>query len=246
MGSTDSFAPARGCMEFGTLAALHPGRIDLGLGRAPGGDRATFHALRRDPSASDDFPQDVAELQAYLKGEAVNGVRAMPGAGSRVPLYILGSSLFGAQLAARMGLTYGFASHFASDQLKAAVALYRGAFRPSAQLDRPHVIAGVNVIVGDTEAEARAQLTRAQRMRASVLIGGGRTLSDAEADQILAAPQGRFLADMMRYTAVGTPEVVRTYLQDFARHADADELMLALSGPTLGLRLRALDVVAEG
>ena len=232
--------------QFGTLATLHPGRIDLGLGRAPGGDASTFRALRRDPAAAESFPADVVELQAYLSGHAgVAGVRATPGSDTNVPLYILGSSLFGARLAATLGLPYAFASHFAPGALTQAVALYRGAFRPSAALDRPYVIAGVNVVCADTEAEARAQHQQAQRLRASVLLGGGRDLSDAEADAALASPHGRFLQEMTRYSAIGTPEVVRATLQEFARHADADELMLALGGTTTALRVSAAGIVAE-
>ncbi len=141
--------------QFGTLAALHPGRIDLGLGRAPGTDRTTLRALRREVTAADDFPDDVLELQGYLAGESlVEGVNAYPGRGSGVPLYILGSSLFGAQLAARFGLPYAFASHFAPADLQPAVAAYRRDFRPSQQLAEPHVIAGVNAIAAESEEDA--------------------------------------------------------------------------------------------
>src|SRR5205814_3940555 len=136
-----------------------PGRIDLGLGRAPGTDPQTFRALRRDPSASDAFPYDVLELQAFLSDESkVPDVRATPGAGTNVPLYILGSSLFGAQLAAMLGLPYAFASHFAPAALQDAVAVYRREFRPSEQLDAPYVIAGVNVVVADSDTEANDML----------------------------------------------------------------------------------------
>ena len=141
--------------QFGTLEAMYPGRIDLGLGRAPGSDQNTMYALRRDPKSADTFPQDVLELQAYLAGESqVPGVDAVPGKGARVPLYILGSSLFGAQLAAALGLPYAFASHFAPQALEAAVATYRREFKPSAQLGAPYVIAGVNVIAADTVRQA--------------------------------------------------------------------------------------------
>src|SRR5919202_2143233 len=133
--------------QFGTLETLHPGRIDLGLGRAPGGDKNTLRALRRDATSANDFPQDVLELQGYLTGQSrIPGVEAIPGAGTNVPLYILGSSLFGAQLAAALGLPYAFASHFAPDALHEAVELYRREFRASDQLIEPYVIAGVNVI----------------------------------------------------------------------------------------------------
>src|ERR1700759_4349569 len=137
--------------QFGTLAALYPGRIDLGLGRAPGSDQNTMYALRRNPSSADTFPQDVLELQGYLTGNTrVPGVDAIPGKGSNVPLYILGSSLFGAKLAAALGLPYAFASHFAPAALDAAIATYRAEFRASEQLEAPYVIAGVNIIAADT------------------------------------------------------------------------------------------------
>src|SRR3954464_5877031 len=152
--------------QFGTLEAMYPGRIDLGLGRAPGSDQNTMYALRRNPSSADRFPQDVLELQAYLAGETrVPGVDAIPGKGSNVPLYILGSSMFGATLAAALGLPYAFASHFAPDALETAVAAYRREFRPSAELERPCVIAGVTVIAADTSSGARQQFLAAKRNR---------------------------------------------------------------------------------
>ncbi len=233
--------------QFGTLATLHPGRIDLGLGRAPGSDQNTMRALRRDPHSADEFPQDVLELQAYLKGESrIPGVEAIPGSGTDVPIYILGSSLFGAQLAAVLGLPYAFASHFAPQALQPAVADYRRKFRPSEQLGEPYVIAGVNVIAADTDAEAQEQFLRVRRSRVARFIGRGQKLTDDEADAILASPQGRQLADMMRYTAVGTGPAVTEYLDEFSRLADADELILACAGPTLDARLHTLDLVAEG
>ena len=172
-------------------------------------------------------------------------MNATPGAGTHVPLYILGSSLFGAQLAARFGLPYGFASHFAPAALEEAVALYRRTFRPSEVLERPYVIAGMNVVAADDAADAPAQLLTVQRARVGALLAGGRFLEDAEADAILAAPEGRFLLDMMRYSAVGTPDTVATAIARFARHADADEVILAHAGPTLAQRLRSVDLVAD-
>src|SRR6204780_1365831 len=145
--------------QFGALDAMYPHRIDLGLGRAPGPDQATFRAMRRDPRSSDAFPTDVQELQAFLAGSSlVPGVDAIPGKGSRVPLYVLGSSLFGAQLAARLGLPYAFASHFAPDALDAALEVYRSEFKPSDQLASPYVIAGANVVAADTTAAAQGEL----------------------------------------------------------------------------------------
>jgi luciferase family oxidoreductase group 1 len=160
-------APLLIAEQFGTLAAMYPGRIDLGLGRAPGSDQNTMYALRRDPGSADTFPQDIVELQGYLTGSTrVPGVDAIPGKGSDVPLYILGSSLFGAGLAAALGLPYAFASHFAPAALEAALALYRSEFRPSGQLEQPYAIAGVNVIAADTESAAREQLQGIRRVRA--------------------------------------------------------------------------------
>src|SRR5689334_17249907 len=160
-------APLTIAEQFGTLDAMYPGRIDLGLGRAPGSDQNTMYALRRDPMSADKFPQDVLELQGYLTGNTrVPGVDAVPGKGSNVPLYVLGSSMFGATLAAALGLPYAFASHFAPQLLEPAVAAYRQEFRPSEQLDRPYVIAGVNAVASDTTDDARAQLDAVRRIRA--------------------------------------------------------------------------------
>lgn len=233
--------------QFGTLASLHPGRIDLGLGRAPGTDPQTFRALRRDPRAAETFPNDVLELQGYLTGSSrVPGVEATPGKGTDVPLYILGSSLFGAELAALLGLPYGFASHFAPQALHAAVARYREHFRPSAQLDAPYVIAGVNVIAADSDDDAEAQHRVARRQRVRRFFDrAGQALTDAEADALLGSPRAAFVDEMMRYTAVGRPEAVRTALDDFAEHAGADELMIVHQGTTVAERLRSVELTAQ-
>ncbi|WP_439029449.1 LLM class flavin-dependent oxidoreductase [Gordonia terrae] len=218
--------------QFGTLAELHPGRIDLGLGRAPGSDQQTFAALRRTHASAERFPHDVLELQAFLGDESrIEGVRATPGAGTHVPLYILGSSLFGAQLAAALGLPYAFASHFAPQALTEAVALYRREFRPSDALAEPYVIAGVGAIADDDADRAREQLQIAKRQRVSLLFGRGRTFTDEEADAILSMPQGRQIDEMTTYSGVGTPAEVRDYLTWFAGHADADELIVASMAP---------------
>ncbi|WP_062076820.1 LLM class flavin-dependent oxidoreductase [Demequina globuliformis] len=217
--------------QFGTLETLHPGRIDLGLGRAPGGDRAVFAALRRTPESSDRFPQDVLELQGYLGDESrVHGVEATPGKGSQVPLYILGSSLFGAQLAAQLGLPYAFASHFAPAALTEAVAAYRDGFQPSAQLDSPHVILGANVFAAESTALAQEQFAASRRSRVRMMLKRGPSIpeySDADIDAFLTTPQGAQLADMMRITAVGTGEKVRAWLNDFAAQHGADEVITA-------------------
>lgn len=240
-------APLTIAEQFGTLAVLHPGRIDLGLGRAPGTDQGTLRALRRDPRSAEAFPQDVVELQGYLGDQSrVPGVEATPGKGTHVPLYILGSSLFGAELAGLMGLPYAFASHFAPAALLDAVATYRGAFRPSAQLDAPHVIAGVNVIAADTEAAARAELAITRRARVKrMFTRGGRALSDAEADDLLRSPQAAYVDEMLRYTACGTPDAVAAYLDDFAAASGADELMTVHQASTRAARLRSVELTAR-
>jgi luciferase family oxidoreductase group 1 len=239
-------APLTIAEQFGTLAALHPGRIDLGLGRAPGSDQNTLYALRRDPNTSDAFPQDVLELQAFLSDEtAVPGVYATPGRGTHVPLYILGSSLFGAQLAAALGLPYAFASHFAPAALEEAVSTYRREFTPSAQLDAPYVIAGVNVIAADDPDDARQQLHTTLAARVRGFLGRGRDWTDEQAEQVLASPQGQQIAQMMTHAAVGTPGQALDYLEDFAKRADADELITAHQSPTIEARLRSVSLLAE-
>lgn len=233
--------------QFGTLAELHPGRIDLGLGRAPGTDPVTWQALRRDPSAPEWFPQDVVELQGYLRGESLRpGVSAHPGAGTNVPLYILGSSLFGAELAADLGLPYAFASHFAPSLLQHAVATYRAQFRPSTQLAEPYVIAGANAVAADSDDDARQQLERAVRTRVARFLARDRELLPDDIDRLVASPQGQQVAGMMRYTVAGTAPQVGAQLVDFARHADADEVMLVFAATSLDDRLRAMELVAEG
>jgi luciferase family oxidoreductase group 1 len=250
--------------QFGTLAELHPGRIDLGLGRAPGSDQNTARAMRRDPRSSDQFPEDVLELQAFLRGEStVPGVQAVPGSGTNVPLYILGSSLFGAQLAAAFGLPYAFASHFAPGALHEAMALYRSEFRPSRQLAEPYAIAAVNVIAADDETDARVQFEATRRARVRSLITRspsptGEATTDAvpteatpiqytddQIDGFLTTPEGRNIANMMRYSAVGTPSQVRTFLDEFAASVNADELLLAHQSPNINDRLRSVVLTAE-
>ncbi|MGJ7441089.1 LLM class flavin-dependent oxidoreductase [Aquipuribacter sp. MA13-6] len=239
-------APLTIAEQFGTLEAMYPGRIDLGLGRAPGSDQNTMYALRRDPSSSNAFPQDVLELQAYLAGQTrVPGVDAVPGKGTHVPLYILGSSMFGASLAAALGLPFAFASHFAPAMLTDAVASYRREFRPSEQLDAPHVIAAVNVIAADTPEAAAEHRQAARRMRVQALLGRGRELSDAEADAMLDSPGGRQVDQMFSYAAVGTPREVGDYLDGFVTHADADELIVAHQPTTTEGRLRSVALLAQ-
>jgi luciferase family oxidoreductase group 1 len=232
--------------QFGTLESLHPGRIDLGLGRAPGSDQNTMRALRRDPGAADTFPQDVLELRGYLTGESlVPGVNATPGSGTNVPLYILGSSLFGAQLAAALGLPFAFASHFAPQSLQEAVALYRRDFRPSAQLEEPYVIAGVNVMAAATTEEARREFHEGQRRTVELLLGRGRRFTPEEADEVLASPAGQQVRQMGRYSAVGTPAEAREYLDWFTSHAAADELIVVTRAGTDAGWLRSYELLAE-
>jgi luciferase family oxidoreductase group 1 len=231
--------------QFGTLAELHPGRIELGLGRAPGSDQTTQRALRRPVTAADHFPNDVLELQGYLSDcTRVPGVEATPGKGTSVPLYILGSSLYGASLAAALGLPYAFASHFAPSALEDAVTLYRREFRPSEQLDRPHVIAGVNVVAAETNAVAEAHLLYAQRRRVSRFVAPGRVLTDDEMDALTASRAGQQVLQMMEYTAVGDAVAVARYLAEFAALSQADELIVTLMSPTLEDRLRAATILA--
>ncbi|MGI5268346.1 LLM class flavin-dependent oxidoreductase [Nonomuraea sp. CA-218870] len=232
--------------QYGTLATLHPGRIDLGLGRAPGSDQVTMRALRRTPASADSFPQDVLELQGYLTGDSrIPGVDATPGKGTDVPLYILGSSLFGAQLAAMLGLPYAFASHFAPAALEEAVALYRREFKPSAQLAEPYVIAGVNVITAETREKAEEQFLAAKRNRVSLLLGRDREFTAEEADAILESPAGQQILQMTTYSAVGTPGEVKEYLDRFARHARADELIAVSAAPDREAWLRSFELLAD-
>jgi luciferase family oxidoreductase group 1 len=233
--------------QFGTLEALHPGRIDLGLGRAPGTDPVTSRALRVSPSDADGFPSDVLELQGYLGEQTrVPGVEATPGKGAHVPLYILGSSLFGAQLAARLGLPFAFASHFAPRALEEAVHLYRRDFRPSAQLDAPYVIAGLNVLAADRRADAEAQLLQVKLSRVKILLGRGLDLSDDDARAILDSPAGQSIEAMTTYTAVGEPAAVSATVERFAKLARADEVMTVHPAPTLAARLRSIEILAAG
>ncbi len=235
--------------QFGTLAELHPGRIDLGLGRAPGSDQTTARAMRRDPRSSEQFPEDVLELQAYLRGESiVPGVQAVPGGGTEVPLYILGSSLFGARLAAALGLPFAFASHFAPDALHEAMALYRGEFRPSRQLSEPYAIAAVNVIASEDGDDARLQFEATRRARVRGLIARGPSAihhTDEEIDVFLTTSEGRSIAAMLRYSAVGTPGEVREFLTEFAATAEADELIVAHQSRDIVDRLRSVTLTAE-
>ena len=234
--------------QFGTLESLYPGRIDLGLGRAPGTDQRTLRALRRDPSSADTFPQDVLELQALLgpvqPGQAV---RAVPGAGTEVPLWILGSSLFGAQLAAALGLPFAFASHFAPGQLMQALAIYRERFQPSRQLARPYAMAGVNVIAAETDAEARRLFTTVQQ-HATNIVRGTRTLLQPPVDDMEAVwspVEKAQVSAMLACSVVGSPQTVRAGLQDFITKTGVDEVIVAAAIFDHTARRRSYEILAE-
>jgi luciferase family oxidoreductase group 1 len=233
--------------QFGTLEELHPGRIDLGLGRAPGTDQRTWMALRRDPRASERFPEDVVELQRFLADESpIAGVKAIPGRGTNVPLYILGSSLFGAELAAQLGLPYAFASHFAPRLLHEAITLYREKFKPSAQLEEPYVIAGVGVIAAETRESAVIQLEATRRARARNLFGRGKRLGEEEITALLSSPEAAVVDEMLTYSAAGLADEVAAYLVKFAEDTGADELMTVHYADSVSNRLRSVELLAGG
>jgi luciferase family oxidoreductase group 1 len=233
--------------QFGTLEALFPGRIDLGLGRAPGTDGATWRALRRDASAAERFPDDVVELQALL-GPVQPGqrIRAIPGSGSQVPLWILGSSLFGAQLAAHLGLPYAFASHFAPAALHDAFRVYRARFRPSAQLERPYAMAGVNVIVADTDAEARRLFTSLQQVVIGLVTGSpGRLGPPVDALPELSPQVRQQVESFLGCSFVGAPDTVQAALAAFVAETGADELIVAAAVFDHAARLRSYELLAQ-
>jgi luciferase family oxidoreductase group 1 len=234
--------------QFGTLEALHPGRIDLGLGRAPGTDQLTIHALRRDAASADTFPQDVLELQHYLDdAKPGQAVRATPGAGSRVPLWILGSSLFGAQLAAMLGLPYAFASHFAPDALLPALDVYRSTFRPSEQLQQPQEMVGANVIVADDDDTARRLFTSAQQSFTNILRGRRGQLPPPLDDiESYWTPVERERASaMLRRSFVGSPDTVRAGLEAFQAETEADEIIVAAAIHDHAARLRSYELLGQ-
>jgi luciferase family oxidoreductase group 1 len=234
--------------QFGTLESLYPGRIDLGLGRAPGTDQRTLRALRRDPSVADTFPQDVLELQALL-GPVQPGqtIQAVPGAGLNVPLWILGSSLFGAQLAAMLGLPYAFASHFAPDALMQALEVYRERFEPSAQLERPYAMAGVNVIAAETDEEAKRLFTSAQQSFTNLFRGTrGQLLPPIDDIETYWSPAEKAQASrMLARSFVGSPETVRRGLERLIEETRPDELMVAAAIYDHASRLRSYEILAD-
>jgi luciferase family oxidoreductase group 1 len=234
--------------QFGTLDALYPGRIDLGLGRAPGTDQATMRALRRDNTSADTFPADVQELQILL-GDPVPSqfVHAVPGEGSHVPLWILGSSLFGAQLAAALGLPYAFASHFAPAALVPALQVYRESFRPSAQLAAPYAMLAANVIVADEDEQARKLFTSMQRSFIDGAFRRRRTLLPPPLESIedYWHPHEREqLQSMLSCSFIGSPDTVRAGLEGFVAEHAPDELIVTTSAYDQDARLRSLELLA--
>jgi luciferase family oxidoreductase group 1 len=234
--------------QFGTLEALYPGRIDLGLGRAPGTDQLTVRALRRDWSSAEEFPQDVLELQALLGPPAPDQrIVAVPGADSRVPLWILGSSLYGSQLAAMLGLPYAFASHFAPDALLQALEAYRAGFKPSAQLERPYAMAGVHVYAADTDAEARRLFTSAQiQFTGMVRNRRGKLQPPIDDIETYWTPQEKaHVSGMLRYAFAGSSETVSRKLKEFVEMTGVDELMVVSAIFDHEARKRSYEILAS-
>lgn len=234
--------------QFGTLESLYPGRIDLGLGRAPGSDQLTARALRRNlASDADQFPQDVVELMDYFSAEQRHAVRAVPGAGLNIPVWILGSSLFGAQLAAALGLPYAFASHFAPAQMMQAIKLYRSSFKPSPQLQKPYVMLGFNVFAADTDDEAQYLATSMQQAFVNLRSGHPRRLQPpVEGYLNRLGPQERALLDqVLSCAAIGSRDTIKPVLQDFIEQTGADELMITSQIFDHSARLRSYGITAE-
>ena len=235
--------------QFGTLDALFPGRIDLGLGRAPGSDGRVARAMRRDlQTSSDAFPQEVLELQSYFADDGQTGIHAVPGGGANPELWILGSSLFGAQLAAALGLPYAFASHFAPTVLDEALDIYRRQFRPSAVLDRPYAMAGFNVFAAETQAEAELLATSMQQTLVALRTTGTGIRMPPPVRGYLDTipPQARAMLDqVLSATAIGTPDKVRDDLSKFIARTGVDELMLTSSIYDHTARKQSISIAAD-
>lgn len=231
--------------QFGTLDALHPGRIDLGLGRAPGTDQRTAYALRRNlTGGGDEFPRDVVELQSYFRAPEASPVRAVPGAGADVPIWILGSSLYGAQLAAMLGLPYAFASHFAPGALMQALDVYRREFRPSEQLSEPYAMAGFNVFAADSDEEGHRLRTSARKSTLWLRTGQPRPLPppDDGFESSLSPPERAMLDEQGACSAVGAPDTVLAQMTAFVQRTGVDELMLASQIFEHDARVRSLEI----
>ncbi|MBZ2205711.1 LLM class flavin-dependent oxidoreductase [Massilia soli] len=234
--------------QFGTLESLYPGRIDLGLGRAPGSDHAAARAMRRNlASNADEFPQDVVELMDYFAGSTRRSVQAVPGAGLEVPIWILGSSLFGAQLAAHLGLPYAFASHFAPTMMMQAIDFYRSNFRPSAQLGKPHVMLGYNVFAADTDAEGQLLASSMQQAFVNLHSGRASRLQPPVAGYLeQIGPTGRaMLEQVLSCSAIGAPDTVQRQMQEFIARTGADELMITSQIYDHAARLRSYQITAQ-
>jgi len=233
--------------QFGTLDALFPGRVDLGLGRAPGSDQRVARAIRRTlESDANAFPQDVLELQSYFADDGKTGIRATPGAGAKVDLWILGSSLFGAQLAAALGLPYAFASHFAPGLMDEAAEMYRRNFRPSAALDKPYLMLGYNVFAAETNAEAELLASSQQQAFVAIRTGEGIQLPPPVAGyrESLGA-HAAILDQVLSASAVGSAETVRRQISAFLERTGADELMIGSAMFDHNARRRSLEITAE-
>jgi len=239
-------APLLVAEQFGTLESLFPGRIDLGLGRAPGSDQETARALRRNLTGADRFPQDVVELLHYFRpAEEGQIVRAVPGAGLDVPVWILGSSLFGAQLAAALGLPYAFASHFAPAQMIEAAEVYRARFEPSAYLDKPYLMMGFNVFAADTGEEAEFLSTSMRQAFVALRRGKPVPLPPPRADLELSPAEEAMLGEVLSASAIGTPQTVHRQMRDFAALTAADELIIACQMFDHAARLRSYEIAAN-
>ena len=237
--------------QFGTLESLYPGRIDLGLGRAPGTDGRTLRALRRDPRRADDFPGDVLELQSFLAklepGDARPAVRAVPGRGTEVPIWILGSSTFGAELAAFLGLPYAFASHFAPDALFEALEIYRKRFKPSKQLNHSYAMVGVNVVAAETDEEAQRLFSTVQQSFTNLLRNSPGQLQPPidNIEEYWTPTEKRQASHMLKHSIVGSPETVRRDLESFVALTKADELMVVCSVYDHTARIKSYEIVAD-
>jgi len=233
--------------QFGTLESLYPGRIDLGLGRAPGTDQNTMHALRRGVPDADTFPDDVLELQAYFREvQPGQAIRAVPGAGLNVPIWLLGSSLFSAQLAAALGLPFAFASHFAPDHLMSALQVYRSQFRPSAALARPYAMVGLSVIAAESDRDAQRLFTSLQQQFVNLRRGRPGPLNPPlDSTEGLWTPAEKAGLDhALAYAVVGSPDTVRQGLKAMIDRTDADELILTAQIFDHAARLRSFELAA--
>jgi luciferase family oxidoreductase group 1 len=241
-------APLTIAEQFGTLESLFPGRVDLGLGRAPGTDQAAAHALRRNLASDENqFPRDVVELMDYFRAEDGRRVRAVPGEGLKVPVWILGSSLFGAQLAAMLGLPYAFASHFAPAQMMDAIRVYRERFQPSEQLDKPYVMLGFNAFAADSDEEARLLATSLMQAFVNLRTGNPTRLPPPKAHYAESLPpQARAMLDqVLSCSAIGAPRTVKAAIEAFVERTGADELMITSQIFDHQARLRSFEIVAD-